>query len=56
MKIFEVTEPNFDLIDDTSFYMRNDPEFYRKEYFPAMARIADMHSKRPRNRSSKMFR
>ena len=45
MKIFEVTEPNFDIVDDTSFYMRNDPEFYRKEYFPAMASIADMHSK-----------
>ena len=25
--------------------MRNDPEFYRKEYFPAMASIADMHEK-----------
>ena len=45
MKIFEVVEPQFDLVDDTSFYMRNDPEFYRKEYFPAMASIADMHSK-----------
>ena len=45
MKIFEVTEPNFDIVDDTSFYMRNDPEFYRKQYFPTMASIADMHSK-----------
>lgn len=45
MKIFEVVEPNFDLIDDTSFFMRNDPEFYRKEYFPAMASMADMHEK-----------
>jgi hypothetical protein len=45
MKIFEVVEPNFDLVDDTSFYMRNDPMFYRKQYFPAMASMADMHSK-----------
>ena len=45
MKIFEVVEPNFDIVDDTSVYMRNDPEFYRKEYFPAMASIADMHNK-----------
>ena len=45
MKIFEVVEPNFDIVDDTSVYMRNDPEFYRKEYFPAMASMADMHSR-----------
>lgn len=48
MKILEViedTSPNFDLVDDASFYMRNDPEFYRKEYFPAMSSIADMHSR-----------
>lgn len=43
MKIFEVVEPKFDLVDDTSFYMRNDPMFYRKEYFPAMASMADLH-------------
>jgi len=47
MKIFEVTQqdtnPNFDLVDDASFYMRNDPEFYRKSYFPAMAKVADLH-------------
>ena len=45
VKIYEVTEVQenedlgFDLIDDT---MRNDSAFYRNEYFPTMAKIADM--------------
>ena len=51
VKIYEVTdidqkdnkELGFDLIDDTSVWMRNDPQFYRKELFPAMSRIADLH-------------
>jgi|TARA_B110000977_G_C10879601_1_gene416936 hypothetical protein len=52
MKIFEVTDIaqdprdsdlGFDLVDDTSVWMRNDPQFYRKELFPAMTKIADMH-------------
>ena len=50
VKIYEVTdfeqknndELDFDLVDDTSVWMRNDPEFYRKEYFPVMSRIADL--------------
>ena len=48
VRIVEFNEPvntdlKFDLVDDTSFYMRNDPEFYRKEYFPCMAKMADKH-------------
>lgn len=50
VKIYEVTELKkaddelpFDLVDDTTFYMRNDPQFYRKEYFPVMSKLADMH-------------
>jgi hypothetical protein len=51
MKIFEVTDieqkddPDlgYDLVDDNSVWMRNDPQFYRKELFPAMTKIADMH-------------
>lgn len=41
MKIFELfgyqplkPEVDFDLHDDLSFFMNNDPEFYRQEYFP----------------------
>ena len=48
MKINEFTqhnEPqiNFDVVDDTIVFMRNDPMFYRKNYFPAIAKMADMH-------------
>jgi len=35
---------NFDIVDDASYYMRNDPNFYRKQYFPCMAKLADKHS------------
>jgi len=34
----------FDLVDDAIFYMRNDPSFYRKQYFPTMAKMADIES------------
>lgn len=41
MKIFELfdsqplkPEIDYDLSDDLMFFMNNDPEFYRKEYFP----------------------
>ena len=49
VKILEFHDPinsnlNFDIVDDASFYMRNDPSFYRKEYFPCMAKMADKHS------------
>lgn len=29
----------FDLKDDLMFFMNNDPEFYRKKYFPAMLKF-----------------
>lgn len=41
MKVFEIFSQNnednkidFDLADDVIYFMNNDPEFYRKEYFP----------------------
>lgn len=51
MKIDEFFTPSdndnrnlgFDIVDDTIFFMRNDPMFYRKEYFPAVTKIADLH-------------
>ena len=51
MKIFEVTDLDqkdnndlgFDLVDDVVVWMRNDAQFYRKELFPAMSKIADLH-------------
>ena len=32
---------SFDVVDDASFFMRNDPVFYRKKYFPTMSSMAD---------------
>ena len=33
----------FDVVDDVAIYMRNDPMFYRKQLFPAIMRMKDMH-------------
>jgi hypothetical protein len=47
MKIDEFTQSQeknnlpFDVADDLIVFMRNDPQFYRKKYFPAMASMAD---------------
>ena len=32
-------ELEFDLHDDLSFFMQNDPEFYRTEYFPFLTKF-----------------
>ena len=47
MKIVEFTEKDntklpFDVVEDVIVFMRNDPMFYRKHYYPAFAKIADM--------------
>ena len=34
---------DYDIVDDTIVFMRNDPTFYRKHYFPAITKIADLH-------------
>ena len=31
----------FDVVEDTLVYMRNDPMFYRRHYFPAVSKLAD---------------
>jgi hypothetical protein len=36
---------SFNPEDDLTVFMRNDPMFYRKHYFPAMAKIADMQER-----------
>ena len=33
---------NFDVIDDTHVHMKNDRDFYRKQYYPAMCKIAEL--------------
>jgi hypothetical protein len=51
MKIFELFNPekikkeDFDLKDDLIFYMNNQPEFYRKHYFPTMCRFKECYDK-----------
>jgi hypothetical protein len=50
MRIDEFAQPTndnlpYDVVDDVSVYMRNDPMFYRKKLFPAIMRMKDMHSK-----------
>ena len=42
VKVYEVTELPFDKIDDVVVFMKNDPMFYRKQYFPTFAGLADM--------------
>jgi len=49
MKLFELDnklEPNelkFDIVDDLHIFMRNDPTFYRKNYYPAMCSLGDCY-------------
>ena len=50
MKVFEIFSQNldkpgidFDLHDDIVFFMKNDPEFYRKEFYPLEIKITRMH-------------
>lgn len=47
MKLVEFAQPiekdlPFDVVDDALIFMRNDPMFYRKQYYPAVSRIADL--------------
>lgn len=46
VELHDIKDPglDYDIVDDTIVYMRNDPMFYRKHYFPAMSKLADLHS------------
>lgn len=59
MKIFELYNPNikrgdFDLSDDLIFFMRNDPQFYRKDYHPFLQKF-NRHCDAGRSVSPKAF-
>ena len=45
MKLFELDDKQeeipFDVVEDLAIFMRNDPMFYRKTFFPAMADVSD---------------
>lgn len=50
VKIVEFSQPiddrlPYDVVDDVCIFMRNDPIFYRKQLFPAIMRMKDMHEK-----------
>lgn len=51
MRIDELFNPeqykkeDFDLKDDLIFYMNNQPEFYRKHYYPAMCKFKECYDK-----------
>lgn len=51
MKISDLVENQndqeipFNVVEDLAIFMRNDPMFYRKHYFPMMAKISDMHER-----------
>lgn len=44
----------YDLMDDLMFFMNNDPQFYRKRYFPTMLRF-DKFCKEGRDVSPRGF-
>ena len=44
----------YDLMDDLMFFMNNDPDFYRKRYYPTMLKF-DKYCKEGRKVSPKAF-
>ena len=45
----------FDVVDDITVFMRNDPMFYRKEFFPAVLKLKDLYSKKKTANPHKTF-
>jgi hypothetical protein len=50
MRIDEFTKPEearmpFDVVDDLSIFMRNDPMFYRKKMFPCIMQMKDAYGR-----------
>jgi len=41
IKEFTNDELGYDVVEDAMIYMRNNPMFYRKYYFPAMTKACD---------------
>ena len=36
-------KPSFDVVDDLCVFMRNDPQFYRRSYFPMIGGMAECY-------------
>lgn len=45
----------FDIVDDMAIYMRNDPQFYRKTFFPAVQRMKSCYNSRKKFDVKKEF-
>jgi hypothetical protein len=43
----------FSPVDDCAIYMRNDPMFYRKHFFPAVIKMQEMYKKNQKVNASK---
>jgi|TARA_B110000977_G_scaffold172815_1_gene225488 hypothetical protein len=49
-------QPNFDIVDDVCVYMRNDPIFYRKHFFPMIDKMSnDFANKKKINPKTTLF-
>ena len=60
MRIVEFTELDnndlkFDVVDDVAIFMRNDPMFYRKEFFPTVLKIKSLNDKKQKINPQKEF-
>jgi len=59
MKILEFHHHNdkvkFDVVDDAIVFMRNDPMFYRQEYYPRVCKLADRHREGKKTDPMKLF-
>ncbi len=45
----------FDIVDDISVFMRNDPTFYRKELFPAIINMKDAYDRKSSIDATELF-
>lgn len=61
MKITELVNPEkfnteeYDLQDDLIFFMNNDPDFYRKHYYPSVVKMKLHHDRGQELDSSKLI-
>jgi len=60
MKISEFAEQHnnklpFDVTEDVIVFMRHDPHFYRRTYYPAVMRLKDECGKKQKIDAGKMF-
>jgi hypothetical protein len=45
----------FNVVEDVAIFMRNDPNFYRKHYYPAILHLKELFDKKQKVNPSKLF-